>query len=304
MTQYEQSLNMGNGNVMTLVFSNERSVLKYDRASYAESTIIAMTQAKQLGLANRGKHSCFPVADRMTAIINSGAVGSESGEPPNHYPAVLALLLDITKACMIHGKSPRDALLDLASAQKQMIESPPTSDEVDIPQELDEEYQLVSMVLDDHVLARYKRSTNGRVIPAHLHLASNPVLSGVVAFRLLYLHRTATWQEEINVNLVGYAVQLYNLLLQLRGLQEAWDDAELLIAKLGCKVIFGQDIRPSKWSDILCCGECSEAKDHVEQLSKSKECMVLCCVATTLVATALVCLHDVSLMYICCGKCL
>jgi hypothetical protein len=30
---------------------------------------------------------------------------------------------------------------------------------------------------------------------------------------------------------------------------------------------------------------------------------VLCCVATTLVATALVCLHDVSLMYACCGKC-
>jgi hypothetical protein len=30
--------------------------------------------------------------------------------------------------------------------------------------------------------------------------------------------------------------------------------------------------------------------------------LLLCCVATTLVTTALVCLHDVSLMYACCGK--
>jgi hypothetical protein len=45
------------------------------------------------------------------------------------------------------------------------------------------------------------------------------------------------------------------------------------------------------------CGECSEAKDHVKQLSKNK---VYCCViAVTLVATALVCLHGVSLMYAC-----
>jgi hypothetical protein len=41
--------------------------------------------------------------------------------------------------------------------------------------------------------------------------------------------------------------------------------------------------------------DCSEAKDRV----------LLCCsvVAMTLVATALVYLHDVSLMYTCCGKC-
>jgi hypothetical protein len=31
--------------------------------------------------------------------------------------------------------------------------------------------------------------------------------------------------------------------------------------------------------------------------------LLLCCVVTTLVATALVCLHDVFLMCACCGKC-
>jgi hypothetical protein len=51
----------------------------------------------------------------------------------------------------------------------------------------------------------------------------------------------------------------------------------------------------------------SEAKDHVEQLSREKVfCCVLLCwlpvVAMTLVATALVCLHDASLIRICCGK--
>jgi hypothetical protein len=62
-------------------------------------------------------------------------------------------------------------------------------------------------------------------------------------------------------------------------------------------------------SSCFCCGECSEAKDQVEQLSMIKKVYfffscLLGCVAITLVATALVCLHDVSLMYACCGKCL
>jgi hypothetical protein len=52
-----------------------------------------------------------------------------------------------------------------------------------------------------------------------------------------------------------------------------------------------------------CRGECSEAKDHVEQLSNVKECIVLfCCsavVATFCRAATRVCLHDVSLMYLC-----
>jgi hypothetical protein len=58
------------------------------------------------------------------------------------------------------------------------------------------------------------------------------------------------------------------------------------------------------WRSVLqiayCRGECSEAKYHVEQLSKIKECIVLlfCCavVATLYMATIRVCLHDVSLM--------
>jgi hypothetical protein len=53
----------------------------------------------------------------------------------------------------------------------------------------------------------------------------------------------------------------------------------------------------------MCCGECSEVKDHVEQLSMMKS-VLLSCLVIALVTTALVCLHDVSLMYACCGKCL
>jgi hypothetical protein len=53
----------------------------------------------------------------------------------------------------------------------------------------------------------------------------------------------------------------------------------------------------------MCCGECSEVKDHVEQLSMMKS-VLLSCLVIALVTTALVCLHDVSLMYTCCGKCL
>jgi hypothetical protein len=55
-----------------------------------------------------------------------------------------------------------------------------------------------------------------------------------------------------------------------------------------------------------CCGECSEAKDQVEQLSMTKKCIVvsvlLSCfvvVAISLVAIDMICLHDVSLMYTC-----
>jgi hypothetical protein len=57
-------------------------------------------------------------------------------------------------------------------------------------------------------------------------------------------------------------------------------------------------------TEIFCCGVCSEAKDHVEQLSKIKS-VLLClfCVPlpwlSSLVATDVVCLHDVSLMYTC-----
>jgi hypothetical protein len=51
-----------------------------------------------------------------------------------------------------------------------------------------------------------------------------------------------------------------------------------------------------------CRGVCSEVKDHVEQLSKMKECIVLLCccavVATLYMATIRVCLHDVSLMLV------
>ena len=58
------------------------------------------------------------------------------------------------------------------------------------------------------------------------------------------------------------------------------------------------------------CGVCIEAKDHVEQLSKDNECIVLmfCCrvllscsvvVAIFFVATDMICLHDVSLIYTC-----
>jgi hypothetical protein len=74
-------------------------------------------------------------------------------------------------------------------------------------------------------------------------------------------------------------VQLYNLVLQLRGLDEAWDDAELLIAKLGGKVIFGQDIRPSKWSDILRCfkSSCSEESLQNNLLQPSKLMQLLHC---------------------------
>jgi hypothetical protein len=51
-----------------------------------------------------------------------------------------------------------------------------------------------------------------------------------------------------------------------------------------------------------CCGVCSEAKDHVEQLSKIKSVLsCLFCVLlswlSSIVATDIVCLHDVSLMY-------
>jgi hypothetical protein len=55
-----------------------------------------------------------------------------------------------------------------------------------------------------------------------------------------------------------------------------------------------------------CYGECSEAKDQVEQLSNVKECILvsvlLWCsavVAISLVAIDTICLHDVSLMYTC-----
>jgi hypothetical protein len=51
-----------------------------------------------------------------------------------------------------------------------------------------------------------------------------------------------------------------------------------------------------------CCWVCSEAKDHVEQLSRDKECIVvsiLLLCPVSLLATDMACLHDVSLIYTC-----
>jgi hypothetical protein len=94
-------------------------------------------------------------------------------------------------------------------------------------------------------------------------------------------------------------------------------------SKSGCRIIFSnwssralyETVKSSSsvfltpgsmpGSQASCCGECSEANIMWSSSAKVNcvlffcSVVLLCCVATKLVATALVCFHDVSLMYLC-----
>jgi hypothetical protein len=276
MSHYGHDLDMGNnGGFVRLAEGDDLSTAKYDNSWRMRSAAIHLREAEQLGRANKmSKQACFRESDRITQVANDWVVGTKTMELPDHYPASLYLLLGVIKACMIAETSTKDALLEIAGNHKKKIKKYLAAG-VDVSPALRGALEYANVIVDDRVRVRYGRATNNSAIPAHLHLESSPILSGVLIFNQLFLNRKAAHEDEMEASAESFALQLYNMERQIGGLDLIWDDAEFVIEQRGCQKVFGQDTRPATWPDILRCFRSSAARAKKASCAQPSQLMEL-----------------------------
>jgi hypothetical protein len=276
MSSYGEDLVMGeNGGVVSLAEGDDLNAAKYNNTWKARNVAVHLKEAEQLGRANKtSKQACFRESDRITAVTRDWAVGTMTTKLPDHYPASLELLLGVIKSCMIKGRNTKEALLEVAAKYKKEIEGYIAAG-VEVSLALGGALEYANVVVNDRVNVRYRRATSNWSLPAHLHLGSNPILSGLLIFNQLFLNHQAAHETETKTAVESFSLQLYNMARQIGGLDIVWEDAEFVIEQRSCERVFGQDARPNTWPNILRCFRSSVARAEKASCAQPSQLMQL-----------------------------